>query len=286
MIRLGPECYPCFLRQADLAARAHGASDEARCRLAARVAGMLTSLDAAAVPADLASGVQEVIREELGTDDPFRAVKRRELSRFRQAAARAETFVRRSTDPLASAVAMSAYANIMDSGIIEEGDKEREIAGIESLCAGFALPEGLRMRIRDAGSVVVLLDNAGEAAYDAPLLSLLCGLGKSLRIVAKGGPVIDDLTFEEAREIGIDRYGELFSNGNRSIGTDLSRCPPGFAEQLLASDLVLAKGQANFETLWGRLRNAWFLLRCKCPVISRAVGKPEGEVLLLDGARA
>jgi uncharacterized protein with ATP-grasp and redox domains len=49
---------------------------------------------------------------------------------------------------------------------------------------------------------------------------------------------------------------------------------------------VLSKGQGNFETLTGKLPNAWFLLRCKCPVIARITGRPEGELLLLREAAA
>ena len=100
----------------------------------------------------------------------------------------------------------------------------------------------------------------------------------------KGGAVLDDLTLAEAQRLGLSVYGELVSNGNRGVGTDLPLCADDFRRRLYGSDLVLSKGQGNFETLVGRVPNAFFLLRCKCPVISRAVDRPQGAFLLLDGS--
>ena len=123
--------------------------------------------------------------------------------------------------------------------------------------------------------VVASLKNGGMAVFPT---DTLYGLG------VKGGAVLDDLTFPDAQRLGLSAYGELVSNGNRGVGTDLSLCTEDFRRRLHGSDLVLSKGQGNFETLGGRGRNAFCLLRCKCPVISRAVGRPEGEFLLLDSA--
>jgi len=285
MIFLSPECFPCFLLQADLAARAHGATDKERVALAARVSAMLTDLPARGeIPTQTATRIQEVIREALGTEDPFRPVKERHLSRFPEIARWAEGLVAGSPDPWSAAVWMAGFGNIMDSGIIEQDVMEREIRSIPEGIREYRLPPGFRERLLAAERVGVLLDNAGEAAFDLPLLSRLAARGKPLWLGVKGGAVIDDLTLPEAERLGLSSFGELVSNGNRGVGTDLELCPEEFRRRLSGADLVLSKGQGNFETLVGRLPNAYFLLRCKCPVISRAVGRPEGELLLLDGS--
>lgn len=286
MIFLSPECYPCFLRQADLAARACGASEAARKGLAARVSGMLSDLPGDGVPAKIATRLQAMARESLGNADPFLPVKRRELDRFPAASKRAEGIVAGSPDPLAAAVQVAVFGNIMDSGIIERECMEKEFDGFDGMACFPEVPGEILERIRRAKRIGVLLDNAGEAAFDVPLLARLGGDGKEVWIGAKGGPVIDDLTAREAREIGLSRYGEIVSNGNQGVGTDLDLCTREFRERIRSSDLVLSKGQANFETLVGQAGNAVFLLRCKCPVVSRALGKPEGDIVILDGATA
>ncbi|MGE5663433.1 MAG: damage-control phosphatase ARMT1 family protein [Deltaproteobacteria bacterium] len=286
MIVLSPECFPCFLRQADLAARAHGADEARRTVLAARVSRMLADLSPGEIPARIATRLQTIAREVLGTGDPFLRVKQRELRRFRETASRAETLVAASADPLSAAVRLSVFGNIMDSGIVEPESMESAIACLPAANGAWEMPPRLRERIARAARIGVLLDNAGEVAFDVPLLSRLSREGKSLWIGVKGGPVIDDLTEAEARGIGLAAFGELVSNGNQGVGTDLDLCPDEFRSRIASSDLVISKGQANFETLVGRVRHAYFLLRCKCPVVSRALGREEGEMIVLDGGAA
>jgi uncharacterized protein with ATP-grasp and redox domains len=285
MISLSPECFPCFLHQADLAARAHGAADGARVVLAARIAGLLSGLpDRREVPARTATRLQETIRETLAADDPFLAVKERHLSRFAETAERAKRIVSASADPWSAAVWLSGFGNIMDSGIIEQEEMERQAGAFEFRVGEYRLPPRFRERLLSAKRVGVLLDNAGEVAFDLPLLTRLAADGREIWLGVKGGAVLDDLTFPEAQRLGLAAYGELVSNGNRGVGTDLPLCTDDFRRRLYGSDLVLSKGQGNFETLVGLVPNAFFLLRCKCPVISRAVHRPEGAFLLLDGS--
>lgn len=285
MISLSPECFPCFLHQAELAARAHGAPEPVRVALAARIAAALADLPARGeIPAETATRLQGIIRETLSADDPFLPVKERLLSRFGETARQAERRVSASADPWSAAVWMSGFGNIMDSGIIEQEAMERESLREDGGMAAFRLPPRFRERLLSAERIGVLLDNVGEVAFDVPLLARLAARGKGVWLGVKGGAVLDDVTLQEAERVGLAAYGELVPNGNRAVGTDLPFCSDSFLRRLEGSDLVLSKGQGNFETLVGKLPNAFFLLRCKCPVISRAVGRPVGELLLLDRA--
>lgn len=286
MIALSPECFPCFLRQADLAARAHGASESARKSLAARITGMLVDAPEGEIPARVATRLHEIVRRQLGTDDPFRGVKEREIARFEEISSGAESLVAASPDPMAAAVWLSVFGNIMDSGIIEKESMENEMGRFTAADGARQIPEGLRERIDRSRTIGILLDNAGEVAFDVPLLARLAGEGKSVWIGVKGQAVIDDLTEAEALRIGLSAYGEVVSNGNRGVGTDLRLCPKSFRDRIEGSDLILSKGQANFETLFGRIRRAYFLFRCKCPVVSRTLGVPEGDLVVLDGEKA
>lgn len=283
MITLSPECFPCFFRQADAAARAGGASESEQRKIAARLAGILAGINGNEIPAGIATALHETVREVLGSDDPFREVKEREFRRFGETARMAEKVVSSSPDPLSAAVGMAVFGNIMDSGIVERESMEREIERLPGHDGFPAVQDGLRGAIGRADTIGVLLDNAGEAAFDVPLLSRLGRDGKRVWIGVKGGPVIDDLTGEEAVRLGLSDFGEIVPNGNRGVGTDLSLCSRTFRGRIERSDLILSKGQANFETLFGRVRNAFFLFRCKCPVVSRALGRPEGDLVVLDG---
>ena len=283
MITFSTECYPCFFRQADLAARVHGASETARQALAARVAAIVADSSEEEIPARVTSRLHETVRRELGVDDPFQGVKEREFRRFAEVASKAESLVAASADPMAAAVWLAAFGNIMDSGIIERESMEGELGRLAAENGSRIIPDSLREAILGARTIGVLLDNAGEAAFDVPLLSRLAQEGRTVWLGVKGGAVIDDLTESEALRIGLSAYGEIVSNGNRGVGTDLGLCSREFRERIGASDLILSKGQANFETLFGSVRNAFFLFRCKCSVVSRVLGRPEGDLIVLDG---
>ncbi len=286
MIAVSPECFPCFLRQAEIAARAHGASGPSRKAVGDRVSEMLADVPPGEVPARVATRLHEVVREELRTDDPFRSVKEHEFGRFEARARMAEAQVASSADPLAAAVWLSVFGNIMDSGIVERESMEGEVERLAADDGSRTIPRKLRDRIQGSRTIGVLLDNAGEVAFDVPLLARLGETGRTVWIGVKGGPVIDDLTEPEAHRLGLSAYGEVVSNGNRGVGTDLGLCAREFRERIAGSDLVLSKGQANFETLVGHLRNTFFLFRCKCSVVSRALGRPEGDLVVLDGEEA
>ena len=285
MIFLAPECFICMLRQADLAARAQNATYDERVAIQAKVCNMLRELPPLnEIPAVTATRLQEILYESLGTNDPFGPMKERILSRFDEMAVRARQLVDGASDPWSAAVRLSAFGNILDSGIVDQDAMDQEVASISEEIHEYRLPPRFRERLLQADHVGILMDNVGEAAFDLPLLALLSSNGKSLWIGVKGGPVYDDLTLEDADRLGLAAYGELVSNGNQGVGTILDLCAEPFRERLFSSGLILSKGQANFETLIGRVPNVYYLLRCKCPVVSRAVERPEGEYLFLDAS--
>jgi len=274
-----------MLRQAELAARAQNATEDERVAIQAKVCDMLRELPSLdEIPAVTATRLQEILRESLGTDNPFGPMKERIFSRFEGMAVRARQLLEGASDPWSAAVRLSAFGNILDSGIVDQDAMDNEVASISEDVHEYRLPPLFRERLLQADRVGILMDNVGEAAFDLPLLSLLASSGKSLWIGVKGGPVYDDLTLEDADRLGLAAYGELVSNGNQGVGTILDLCAEPFRERLFSSGLILSKGQANFETLVGQVPDTYYLLRCKCPVVSRAVGRPEGEYLFLDAS--
>jgi uncharacterized protein with ATP-grasp and redox domains len=88
---------------------------------------------------------------------------------------------------------------------------------------------------------------------------------------------------EDALAAGVDRVAEVISTGSDVPGTILERCSEEFRRLYDETELVIAKGQANYETLSEEGQRAFFLLQTKCPVIARDVGVPVGSVVLKQG---
>ena len=80
---------------------------------------------------------------------------------------------------------------------------------------------------------------------------------------------------EDAYFTGMDQYAEIISNGDDSLGTVLSRTSTEFLQIYKKADVVIAKGQANYESLSEESKNIYFLLVAKCKVMAETLGVEE-----------
>ncbi|RMG57673.1 MAG: DUF89 family protein [Deltaproteobacteria bacterium] len=281
MIRVEPECYPCFLNQVLLACREGGAPREVTEELLRETGRVVSELSGSEVPARVATGLHRLIKERTGNEDPFRQVKERALSGFRSLRETVRRRVFQSGDPLREALFLAGAGNMFDHGIVSREDAERFFEEVSSTSLGRFDVEKVRDSIERAWRVGLLLDNAGEAPFDAVLAEVLRAMGKEVWLGVKGAPVIDDLTLEDAGRVGLTEEFEVISNGSDGVGTLLEEVSPDFAGKFRESDLIISKGQANFETLYGDVERTCFLFVVKCPVIERATGYGYGKILLL-----
>jgi uncharacterized protein with ATP-grasp and redox domains len=103
---------------------------------------------------------------------------------------------------------------------------------------------------------------------------------EKVTVVVKGSPVINDATMEDAVVAGLPQIVEVIDNGSDAPGTILESCSQDFRRQFDKADLVIAKGQGNYETLSDVDKNIFFILKAKCPVIARDLGCGIGEMIL------
>ena len=99
-------------------------------------------------------------------------------------------------------------------------------------------------------------------------------------VAVRGAPVIDDALWADAESAGITDLVPVIDNGSDVPGTILEDCSEEFREQFNRADLIVAKGQGNYETLRGSLGPMYFLLRVKCSVIARDLNCLAGRMVL------
>jgi uncharacterized protein with ATP-grasp and redox domains len=135
----------------------------------------------------------------------------------------------------------------------------------------------MREKLAAAGHVLFLADNAGETVFDRVLVETL---PVPVLYAVKGGPILNDATMEDAIAAGLDQCATLSSTGSDAPGTIVALCSKGFRRQYSAAPLIIAKGQANYETLSDAGPRVFCLLQVKCPVIGRDIGAPVGSIIL------
>jgi uncharacterized protein with ATP-grasp and redox domains len=280
-MRVFLDCYPCFLRQALEAARMNGAGEAQQRELLHRAMDVLQDVPAGATPPEIAHRIHRLVKEALGVADPYLQAKRsstrlalRLLPRMRQVLAGAP-------DRLECAVRLAIAGNIIDFGPAGTPvDEDRLWSTVErALEQPFAIDDVpvLRGKLRGANRVLYLADNAGETVFDRLLIETLA---IPTTYVVKGGPTLNDATLLDAQEAGLHGVADVIDNGTDVPGTSLSACAPRLRGDFARADIVIAKGQANYETLSDCLRPVCFLLKAKCEVIARDIGVPVGSLVV------
>jgi uncharacterized protein with ATP-grasp and redox domains len=222
-----------------------------------------------------------LIRKLIGNTDPYRELKQRFNRLALELCAELEERVGTSEDPLETAVRLAIAGNIIDLGVktsIKESDIERIIR--DCLTADFdsRQVEEFRNAVSRAEKILYLADNAGEIVFDRLLIEQLPA--EKVTVVVKGSPVINDATMEDAEFAGLTEMLEVIDNGSDAPGTILESCSQAFRNHFAEADLVIAKGQGNYETLSDVNKSIFFILKAKCPVIARDLGCEVGEMIL------
>ena len=278
------DCYPCLLRQALEAAQLSGADESQQTLLLSRSLDLLQDhLGQSAAPPEIAYSIHQLVREQMGDHDPYGEAKhtstRQALSFYPQL----EEWVAVSADPLDTALRISIAGNIIDLGFSAEYDLESTLPRV--LMQDFAIDDraAFRSALDQVRRILFLADNAGETVFDRVLIETM---ERPVTYVVKGGPVINDATRLDAVEAGLDAVADIIDTGTNAPGTILDRCSADFQTQYADADLVIAKGQANYETLSHEGPRLFFLLQIKCPVIGRSAGAPVGSIVVQQGRSA
>ena len=280
-MRIFLDCIPCFVRQALDSARLVTDDEQIHEKVVREVLSLAVELDMSQSPPAIGQQIHRLIRKLIGNNDPYRELKQKFNRSALRMCSELEENVRASEDPLETAVRLAIAGNIIDLGVktsIKESDIERIIN--DSLTTDFDRRqiEDFRNAVSRAQKILYLADNAGEIVFDRLLIEQLpC---EKVTVVVKGSPVINDATMEDAESAGLTKLVEVIDNGSDAPGTILETCSKTFRERFEDADLVVAKGQGNYETLSDADKNIFFILKAKCPVIARDLGCEVGEMIL------
>lgn len=286
-MKLYIDCLPCILRQTlealRMATHDQAVEEQAMCE----ALGILARYRDYRNAPDICRAIHRVIRERTGVDDPYRRIKDSAI----KSALAVYPLVRRrvSEGGLNAALLAAAAGNSIDAAV--GVDMTVDDSFIRELNIGFArsdLPDFLE-RLRTARTLLIIGDNAGETVFDRLIAENLPGL--SVTYAVRSRPTINDATAEDALASGLNTCARILPSGSEAPGTLLDECSPEFLEIFRSADIVISKGQGNFETLSEEPREIFFLLKAKCPPIARMLGVDIGQYVfdrrgMIDGNRA
>jgi uncharacterized protein with ATP-grasp and redox domains len=275
------DCIPCFLRQSLEAAR--NVTDEACVheQILRDVLRMTAGLDFNRPPPFVGQAINRRLRELTGVKDPYQAAKRHFNRLAMDALPELRAAVRQAPDPLLAAATYAVAANAIDMGIASVCTTSEIRAALQGATREALLGDWVEFRSAVAGAsdILYLADNAGEIVIDRVFIEELGP--ERVTVAVRGAPVLNDATVADAREVGLQDVVEVIDNGSDAPGTILADCSDSFRKRFIQADLIIAKGQGNFETLSSAEGNLVFLFKVKCPVIAGHVGLPLGTHVLI-----
>lgn len=275
------ECLPCFFGQITRTLHYAGVNGDRGRSILLKAEKIIARASLDEVPARTTTLIHRILREETGVDpykqvkDSYNRIALDRLTRLRRLAAE-------MPDRLEGSVRIAIAGNVIDFGIYESFDLDR------SLSESFHLPlssidyNNFAQAAADARRILFLCDNAGEIVFDRVLIESLRERGKEVTAVVKGHPVINDATLDDASAAGLAECATVIDNGNDGIGTLLEACSQQFMEAYRSADMIISKGQANYETLvQEKDARTFFLFKVKCPVVARALNRENGDIVLI-----
>ena len=179
-----------------------------------------------------------------------------------------------SPEPLLTALRYAAAANYIDFSAMDSVDEDklhRFIAESGEIEIDPRVLSRLRAALLGAGKLTYLLDNCGEIVMDRVLMQVIARLNPGVEITAvvKGGVIVNDATQEDAEEVRLHEVvHRVVDTGLGIAGCPEGRISPECRAAMDGADLILAKGQANYETLAGCGLNLYYIFMCKCPLFT------------------
>jgi len=275
------ECVPCFVRQTLEVAQMITDDVSVHERALREVLRHVAEMDMSVSPPEMGRAIHRIVRQITGVADPYAEQKQRfnafALGLYPEFSGR----IGESRDPLSAAVHLAAAGNIVDLGVKSGLDQRQIHEALEHALTDTLDPSELaafREGVQKATDILYLGDNTGEIVFDRMLIERLPR--EKITFAVRGRPIINDALMQDAIDTGITNLVPVIDNGSDVPGTILAECSPDFCERFRHADMIIAKGQGNYETLSEVDAPVTFILKIKCPVIAQDAGRDVGSLML------
>lgn len=277
------DCISCKVRQAvDVISRATDdpiLQERALKEMLRIIAGLSFDLPPVAVRRD----VEIVVKNMLGVNDPYKQHKDFSNQVGKMLYPELKKIVRESDDPLKTAVRLAVTGNIIDFGMfrLDEVDEQKIRDTIESAMREPSVvddSDALIDRIHEANDILYIADNCGEQFFDRVLLEEIPK--EKITMVVRGNPILNDATLKDAEFAELTEIVSVIGDGYDAPALILDQCNPEVRKHFLDADLVISKGQGNYESLSEVEREVFFLLMVKCDMVAEDIGCKFGDVVI------
>ncbi len=272
-------CIPCIVKQSYTLSKIIGIKDDKVRRkiIFHTLEELLKNKEIKSAP-HFSIILKKIIGKYIDVEKSFKRVKKNNLGIAKKYLKYLELMYENADDKLDMAIRISITGNTIDLAANPDFNIEKDINSMMSSGINVDLLDTFKKDFEIANNILFISDNYEEALFDKFLIREL--LIKDVVFAVRSNNILNDMTLEDAKSLKIDRICRVIESGSRIAGTDLEKCNKEFLELFYKSDIVIAKGQGNLETLLDVNRRVYFMFKVKCDVISDLIGYPKGMGVL------
>ena len=275
------DCVPCMIRQALEAARMTTNDIEIHDKIISESLNLMTNYRKYRNSPDLAREIHRIVKEQTKLADPYLKIKERDLKTAISIYPYLKEFLHRKENKLYWALKIAATGNNIDAAVYNDINIkqciEKELEKDFSICD----IDIMENKLQDASNVLIIGDNTGETIFDKVMIENFSHL--TITYGVRSEFIINDVTEKEAIASGLDQVSKIISTGCSAPGAILEDCSDEFIDIYNKSDIIISKGQGNYEALSEEKGNIFFLLKAKCPMISRKLNVNLNEYIFKYG---
>lgn len=286
-----PECIPCCLQRVLHAANLVTDDEWLHRKILSDSMRDLCEVDDLSSPAEVVHHVFRRAGKALGVATPYAADQKKWIDAVRGNKDAIREAVAASGDAFLATLKLSVAANLIDCEFREQFQEgfslKTLLAEMEKVELAIDRSEDLRQSVQDASKIFFIHETAGELFFDRLLIETFEKSPSDVVSVLRSTHSLGGAVEEDARAVGLDKVSTLTDPGIDCRGILLDSSSDKFREEFNVADLVIAKGQASFETLEEpsagsskEQKRCFYLLRVKCAVVAAELGVSPGDCVV------
>jgi len=281
-MNITPQCISCIFNQAHRVTQELGLEDAKAKEVLDLASSFVPKFSMSQNPPQNATMMYEAIAKLLDKNDIYQEVKAQSTAEATKLALFAKELLAKSDNLFLDATKIAVAGNVIDLASEVRFDLEEEIQKV--IHTPFAIDDSNKLleSLKNAKKLIYLADNAGEHIFDKLYIEALKKLFPHLEIyyLTRGKPIINDVTYEEALNAGLDEVATVVNSGVATPCIIIEDLAPHAKELFESADTIISKGMGNYECL--NQESAYpifFLLKVKCSVVSNSIGQPIGSIV-------
>ncbi|MDO4599285.1 MAG: ARMT1-like domain-containing protein [[Ruminococcus] gnavus] len=267
-MRLNSFCMACMISSQEAKIRKYS-DEEKKTKYLKEIMRLMADSDSSISSPALLVPISKIYERYWGKTDGMEEAKKQFNDLLLEKEQTLEEHIRAQKDPLESALCYARIGNYIDFSAFKEVSEEKLFSMLEEqsqILLDSKEYAYFKEDLKKAKSFVYLTDNCGEVVLDKIVIRLLKEQFPKLKITAivRGCAVTNDVDMKAAEYVRLTDLAEVLDNGSEIAGTDLAFVSAQVRERIEQADIILSKGQGNFETIHGCGLNIYYLFLCKC----------------------